>query len=118
MDVDVTSGWGQQHSEAKKQELMKNNQCFYCKIKGHQVKDCRKKAADHRPFNGGHADNPGRNEPTAPIHNRVSDDTPKITPSIEEMVNHIKDNMDSFSKDTKLSFINSLMPKDFQQAQN
>jgi len=118
MDVDATSGQGQQHSEAKKQELMKNNQCFYCEIKGHQVKDCRKKAADCHPFNGGRTDNPGRNEPTAPIHNRVSDDTPKIAPSIEEMTNYMKDNMDSFSEDTKLSFINSLMPKDFQQAQN
>jgi len=66
MDVDATSGQGQQHSEAKKQELMKNNQCFYCEIKGHQVKDCRKKAADHCSFNGGRADNPGRNEPPPP----------------------------------------------------
>ena len=32
MDIDATSGRGAQHSEAKKQELMKNNQCFYCEI--------------------------------------------------------------------------------------
>jgi len=118
MDVDTTSGQGQQHSEAKKQELMKNNQCFYCEIPGHHTKDCRKKAADRRPFNGGCADKPGKNEPPPPIHNRVSNNTPKIAPSTEEMANFVKDNMDYFSKDTKLSFINSLMPKDFQLAQN
>ena len=97
---------------------MKNNQCFYCEIRGHQVKDCCKKAADRRSFNSGRADNPRKNEPLPPIHNRVSNDTPKIAPSAEEMANFVKDNMDSFSEDTKLSFINSLMPKDFQPAQN
>jgi len=117
MDVDATSGQGQQHSEAKKQELMKNNQCFYCEIRGHQVKDCCKKAADHRSFNSGRTDNPGKNK-SPPIHNRVSDDTPKIAPSTEEMANFIKDNMDYFSEETKLGFVNSLMPKDFQSAQN
>jgi len=96
---------------------MKNNQCFYCEIKGHQVKDCRKKAADRRSFNGGCADNPGRNEPSPPIHNRVSINTPK-TPNIEDMIDFVKDNMDSFSEETKLGFVNSLMPKDFQPAQN
>jgi len=97
---------------------MKNNQCFYCEIRGHQVKDCCKKAADRRSFNSGRADNPRKNEPLPPIHNRVSNDTPKIAPSTKEMANFVKDNMDSFSEDTKLSFINSLMPKDFQPAQN
>ena len=117
MDVDATSSRGTQHSEAKKQELMRNNQCFYCKILGHCAKDCCKKAADRRPFNGGHADNPGKGELPPSIHNRVSIDTPK-TPNVEDMVNFVKDNMDSFSKETKLGFINSLMPKDFQPAQN
>jgi len=97
---------------------MKNNQCFYCEIRGHQVKDCRKKAADRHPFNGRCADNPGKNEPPPPIHNRASIDTPKIAPSAEEMADFVKNNMDYFSKDTKLGFINSLMPKDFQTAQN
>ena len=50
MDVDAANaakdGRGPQHSEAKKKELMENNQCFYCEIQGHHVKDCRKKAAD------------------------------------------------------------------------
>ena len=118
MDVDATSGRGQQHSEAKKQELMKNNQCFYCEIKGHQVKDCRKKAADSCSFNGRRADNPGKSGPSSPIHNRVSDDTPKFAPSISEMTDFLKDNMDSLSEDTKLSFVSALKPKDFQLAQN
>jgi len=117
MDVDATSSQGSQHSEAKKQELMKNNQCFYCEIPGHHAKDCRKKAADRCPFNGGHADNPGKNGPSPSIHNRVSVDTSK-TPNVEDMVNFVKDNMDSFSEETKLGFVNSLMPKDFQLAQN
>jgi len=118
MDVDATSSRGAQHSEAKKQELMKNNQCFYCKVPGHCAKDCHKKAADCRPFNGGHTDNPGKGRPSPPIYNRVNDDTPKLAPSVDEMINFVKDNMDSFSKDTKLGFISSLMPKDFQTAQN
>jgi len=60
----------------------------------------------------------GRTNLPPPIHNRVSDDTPKIAPSTEEMANFVKDNMDYFSEETKLGFINSLMPKDFQLAQN
>jgi len=117
MDVDATSSRGNQHSKAKKQELMKNNQCFYCEVPGHRAKDCRKKAADCRPFNDGHTDNPGKSRPPPPIHNRVSINTPK-TPNVEDMVNFVKDNMDSFSEETKLGFVNSLMPKDFQLAQN
>jgi len=66
MDIDTTSGRGAQHSEAKKQELMKNNQCFYCEIQGHRAKDCRKKAADCRPLNGGRTDNPGKSDPLHP----------------------------------------------------
>jgi len=105
-----------QHSKAKKQELMKNNQCFYCEILGHRAKDCCKKAADHHPSNGRRADNPGKSGPSPPIYNRVSDDTPKFAPSISEMANFLKDNMDSLSEDTKLSFVSALMPKDFQLA--
>ena len=57
MDIDladvctgtVTPGsnrrYGQTHSEEKKQELMKNNQCFYCEICGHCARDCQKKQA-------------------------------------------------------------------------
>jgi len=34
-DINATTGRGQQHSKAKKAELMKSNSCFYCEIKGH-----------------------------------------------------------------------------------
>ena len=44
MDVDAANaardGRGPQHSEAKKKELMEKNQCFYCEITVHCVKDC------------------------------------------------------------------------------
>ena len=115
MDVDAASGRNQ-HSEAKKQELMKNNQCFYCEIPGHRAKNCRKKAADHRSPGSGRADNPGKGRP--PIHNRVSNDTPPVGPDLESIADYLKNNMDSFDKDTKLSFVSSLMPKDFHPAQN
>jgi hypothetical protein len=44
MDVDTICTT--QHSDKKKAELMKNNQCFYYEIWGHHAKDCHKKAAD------------------------------------------------------------------------
>ena len=116
MDVDTASDRGAQHSKAKKQELMKNNHCFYCEIQGHRTRDCHKKAADRRSFGSGRADNPRKGRPSPPIYNRVNDDTPKL--SMEEMVNFMKDNMDVFSEDTKLGFVNALMPKDFCLAQN
>jgi len=34
-DINATAGRGQQHSKAKKAELMRSNLCFYCEIKGH-----------------------------------------------------------------------------------
>ena len=116
MDIDAANSRGNQHSEAKKQELMKNNQCFYCEIQGHRAKDCRKKAADCHSSGSGRADNPGKGGP--PIHNRVSDDTPKFNLEPESIANFLKNNMDEISEDDKLSIANSLMPKDFYLAQN
>jgi len=118
MDVDATSGRGTQHSETKKQELMKNNQCFYCEVVGHRAKDCCKKTADRCPFNGGRADNPGKGGPSPPIYNRASDDTPKFNMSPEDISSFLKENMDAISEDNKLSIVNSLMPKGFCPAQN
>jgi len=37
MDVDTISGREQQHCDAKKAKLMKENKCFYCEIKGYQA---------------------------------------------------------------------------------
>jgi len=115
MDVDVVrDGRGLQHSEAKKKELMEKNQCFYCKIQGHHVKDCCKKAADRHNFNEKQKSTGG----PPPIHNcaSTSTSTPDMTPT--DISNFLKENMGSLDKDTKLSIIKSLMPKDFTQAQN
>ena len=117
MDIDAASGRGIQHSKAKKQELIKNNQCFYCKTMGHCTRDCCKKTADHCPPNGGHIDNPGKGGPSPPIYNRASNNTPKFNMSANDISNFLKDNMDIISEDNKLSIVNSLMPKDFCPAQ-
>ena len=39
-----------------------------------------------------------------------------LTP--EELMTFIKDNMDNFQEDTKISVIEALMPKDFVQGPN
>ena len=106
-DINTINGRGQQHSKAKKVELMKSNSCFYCKIKGHQAKDCCKKQADHGNFSG-------RKEP-ARVH------TAPATPDFQDpdsLANFMKENMDSFDEDTKMSFIEKLMLQDFTGAQN
>jgi hypothetical protein len=100
MDIDAVQTTN--HSKEKKAELMKGNQCFYCKIKGHCTKDCHKKAADH-----------------AKQSSRGT--TPKVTTTTltpDELTKFIKDNMGSFEKDTKISIIEALMLKDFVQGPN
>jgi hypothetical protein len=100
MDVDTVRTTN--HSEEKKVELMKGNQCFYCKIKGHRAKDCRKKATD-----------------CAKQSSRST--TPKVTTATltpDELTKFIKDNMGNFEEDTKISIIEALMPKDFAQGLN
>jgi len=96
-DINATTGRGQQHSEAKKMELMRSNSCFYCKIKGHQAKDCPKKQADCGNFS--------------------SHPNPDFQ-DLDSVAGFLKENMDSFDEDTKLDFIGKLMPKDFPEAQN
>jgi len=39
-DINATAGGGQQHSEAKKAELMRSNSCFYCEKQGHRANVC------------------------------------------------------------------------------
>ena len=107
---------GIQHSEAKKKELMNNNQCFYCEIKGHHVKDCRKKIADHHNFNGGQNNKNIGGPP--PIHNHASTSTPTPDMTPTDISSFLKENMGLLDEDTKLSIVESLMPKDFIQAQN
>jgi len=114
MDVNASrTGRGIQHSEAKKNELMANNQCFYCKIRGHHARDCHKKQADCCNFKSGPANNPSKSRPTT---NCAAPTAPDITS--EDISNFLKENMGSLDKDTKLRIVKSLMPKDFTEAQN
>ena len=103
MDVDATK-MGQTHSDAKKQQLMDENKCFYCEIKGHQARVCRKKAAD-RAKNG--------NSNTSTVRSQGPID---MTPN--DIASFLTENMGSLDEDTKLDIIETLMPKDFPQAQN
>jgi len=113
MDVDTTitediraAGRGQQHSEAKKAELMKNNACFYCENRGHQAKDCRKKQADHGNYSGH-------------LKETVQMGNAPVIPDFQDLdsiTGFLKDNMDSLDENTKLSIIEKLMPKDFTKA--
>jgi len=103
MDVD-TNRMGQTHSNAKKQQLMDENKCFYCKIKGHQACVCCKKMVDCTTTT---------NSNTSTVQNQ---DPIDMTP--DDISDFLKDHMGLLDEDTKLSIIESLMPKDFPQAQN
>jgi len=106
MDVDANR-MGQTHSDAKKQQLMNENKCFYCKIKGHQARVCHKKLADCAK-SGKTTDN---NPPTVRGQGPID-----MTP--DDISSFLMEHMSLLDKDTKLSIIESLMPKDFPQAQN
>jgi len=110
MDVDATitsdvNAIGEQHSEAKKAELIRNNSCFYCEKPGHRASNCRKKQAD-RGQSSGH-------------FKTVRTGTIPIMPNFQDpdsISGFLKDNMDSLDESTKLSIIETLMPKDFTEA--
>jgi len=110
-DINATTSGRQQHSEAKKAELIKNNSCFYCEKPGHRANVCHKKQADRSNFSG--RSNNSR-EPTrvnaAPIMPDISDP--------DTFADYLRDNMDSFSKETRLGFVEKLMSKDFPAALN
>jgi hypothetical protein len=100
----------QTHTDKKKAELIKENKCFYCKIKGHHTHDCRKKAVDcirnsSRPANNCTSSSSGS---TATVT--------AMTPT--ELVKYIQDNMGAFDEDAKISIIESLMPSGFVQGPN
>ena len=84
---------------------MKERKCFYCKIKGHQACNCCKKQADH-----------ARSSQNTKNVTAAAQDPIDMTPN--NISSFLKDHMSSLDKDTKLSIVESLMPKDFPQAQN
>ena len=106
IEVNTTNAprrYGQTHSEEKKQELMKNNQCFYCEIRGHRARDCRKKqAARANQSQGG----------TSAKTNTVTQMTPT------ELTKFLQENMGNLDEDAKISVIESLMPSSFVQGSN
>jgi len=106
MDIDANR-MGQTHSDAKKQQLMNENKCFYCEIRGHQAHVCRKKLADCAKGSK------TANSNTPAVWNQ---DPIDMTP--DDISGFLKDHMGLLDEDTKLSIIKSLMPKDFPQAQN
>ena len=95
--------YGQTHSEEKKQELMKNNQCFYCEIRGHCARDCRKKQAARANQNQG-----GTSAKTSTVT--------QMTPT--ELTKFLQENMGNLDEDAKISVIESLMPSSFVQGSN
>jgi len=109
-EVNAATNRGQ-HSEAKKAELMRSNSCFYCEKPGHRASNCRKKQADcGQP--SGQSSNHSKSVRMGVIHNMPDFQNPD---SISEF---LKDNMDSLDEDTKLSIIETLVPKDFTKARN
>jgi len=108
-NINDTASRGQQHSEAKKAELMRSNLCFYCEIKGHRAKDCRKKQADRGNFSG----RSNNTRESTRVH--AAPIMPDFS-NLENLAKYMKENMDSFDEETKLDFIGKLMPKDFPEA--
>ena len=105
-DINATTSGGQ-HSEAKKAELMRSNSCFYCEKPGHRANVCRKKQADRSNFSGC----PKEASRTGNIAMPDFQDPDKFA-------EFMKDNMDYFSEEARLGFVEKLMPKDFQAALN
>jgi len=110
-DINATAGGGQQHSEAKKAELMRSNSCFYCEKQGHRANVCRKKQADRGNFSG------QTNNPREPARAHVAPTMPDFQ-NLDSVADFMKDNIDSFSKDARLGLVEKLMPKDFPGALN
>ena len=114
MDVDATeinaTASGQQHSEAKKAALIKSNSCFYCEKQGHRANVCRKKQADRGNFSG----RPGNSRESTRVN---AAPMPDIS-NLDTFADYLKDNMDSFSEETRLGFVEKLMGQDFPAALN
>jgi hypothetical protein len=101
---------GQTHNTEKHAELMKNNQCFYCKKPGHHANVCRKKIADRaKQGREGVASQPSYSQGS------IMQATP-MTPT--ELSKYLQDNMGNLDEDAKISVIESLMPQSFVQGPN
>jgi len=72
---------------------------------------CRKKQADRGNFSG-HSNN--SREPT---RIKATPTMPDIS-DLDTLADYLKDNMDSFSEETRLEFVEKLMAKDFPAALN
>ena len=103
----LASRMGQMHSDAKKKQLMDENKCFYCKIRGHQACVCHKKIADR-----------AKSGKTADSNNSAARSQGPINMTPDDISSFLTEHMGLLDEDTKLSIIESLMPKDFPQAQN
>jgi len=119
MDVDATvtqdinaTASGQQHSETKKAELMRSNSCFYCEKQGHRANVCRKKQADRNNSSG------RPNNYREPTKARIAAPAMPDFSDLSSVAEFMKENMDSFSEEARLGFVESLMPKDFTEALN
>jgi len=104
-DINATTSGRQQHSEAKKVELIKTNSCFYCEKPGHRANVCRKKQADRGNHNG------------QAVRTGIAPTMPNFQDS-DSIAEFLQNNMDSLDENTKLSIIETLMPKDFSVALN
>jgi len=109
--INATASGGQQHSKAKKAELMRSNSCFYCEKPGHQANVCRKKQADRGNFSG------RSNNPREPAKAHVAPIMPDLQ-DLDGLSTFLKENMDYISEDVRLSLVEKLMPKDFTGALN
>jgi len=102
-DINATAGRGQQHSKAKKAELIRSNSCFYYEIKGHRARDCGKKQADCENFSG------CSKEPTRACTILTAPDFQDL----DSVAGFLKENMDLFNKNTKLDLSESLCQRIF-----
>jgi len=110
-DINATTS-GQQHSEAKKADLMRSNLCFYCEKPGHRANVCRKKQTDRGNSSG------RPNNYREPTKARIAAPAMPDFSDLGSVAEFMKENMDSFSEEARLGFVESLMPKDFTGALN
>jgi hypothetical protein len=103
MDVDLTST-GKRLTEEEMSVLRKENKCFYCAKPGHRANVCYTKKREQE----------GRGK--AKANSPTIKDLPPIDMTPTDISTFLKDNMGTMDEDTKLSIIEQLMPKDFQQA--